>query len=241
MTDSERLPILVSVPHAGLTVPPEVADRCKLTLEEIAKDGDEGAAVIYDFPEAVASYVRTDIARAIVDQNRAPDDFRKDGVIKTHTCWDVPVWRDPLDEALEQSLIQSHWAPYHQRLRDEASGKPVGIDCHTMAAFGPPVAPDPGVERPWICLGNGDGTCPDEWLESLAECFAKAFDCTPSLNVPFRGGYIVRSHAAEIPWIQLELSRAPFRSDEEKRAGVLEALRAWCRKMGWATIGNEGE
>ena len=41
------LPLLISVPHAGLRVPPEVADRCLLTAEEVAADGDVGVAEIY--------------------------------------------------------------------------------------------------------------------------------------------------------------------------------------------------
>ncbi len=37
------LPILASVPHAGLQVPSEAADRCLLTPVQIAEDGDEHA------------------------------------------------------------------------------------------------------------------------------------------------------------------------------------------------------
>ena len=44
---SERLPILLSVPHAGLGVPPELADYHQLTPEQIAEDGDVQAAEIY--------------------------------------------------------------------------------------------------------------------------------------------------------------------------------------------------
>ena len=73
------LPLLISVPHAGLRVPPEAERFCKLTETEIAKDGDEGAAEIYTIESEVECYVTTDIARAIVDLNRAEDDRRKDG------------------------------------------------------------------------------------------------------------------------------------------------------------------
>jgi hypothetical protein len=56
------------------------------------------------------------------------------------------------------------------------------------------------------------------------------FERDVSINHPFKGGYIVRSHAKELPWIQLELSRVPFCSNEEKSAMVLEALKGWCKK-----------
>jgi len=224
-----KLPLLVSVPHAGLLVPPEIEPLCLLTPEQIVTDGDEQAAEIYDFEEHVEARLTTDVARAIVDLNRAEDDRRKDGVVKTHTCWDVPVYRAPLSEDRVESLLARYHRPYHARLAELAgSGARLGVDCHTMAASGPPVGPDPGVERPWVCLSHADGTCPQAWLDSMARCLEAAFGRPPSINRPFRGGFIIRSHAAEMPWMQLELSRAPFMSPAEKRERVLRALRAWC-------------
>jgi N-formylglutamate deformylase len=220
-----RLPILLSVPHAGLEVPAELAPRCRLSPEEIVADGDEGARQIYALEDRVEAFVTTPIARAVLDQNRAPGDLRKDGIVKTHTCWDVPIWRRPLEPSEIEALVAAHHAPYHAALTAAASGAVrLGLDGHTMAAFGPPVGPDPGVERPTACLGNGDGTCPQAWLEGLGEALERSFGRAVALNEPFRGGYIVRRHAAELPWIQLELSRAPWASLEDKRAMVLEAL-----------------
>ncbi len=225
----KRLPLLISLPHAGLAVPAEAAPYCVLGEREIAADGDVGAAAIYAIGDAVRHFVTTDVARAIVDLNRSEDDRRKDGVVKTHTCWDVPVYREPLPEVVVEELLARHYRPYHARLRRLAGdGVVLGVDCHTMAAHGPPVGPDPGVERPWVCLGDADGACPRPWTESMARCLAEAFDHAVSINQPFSGGFITRSHAAELPWIQIELSRAPFMSDAEKRARVLRALAAWC-------------
>ena len=99
----------------------------------------------------------------------------------------------------------------------------------TMAAQGPPVGPDAGEERPIICISNADCTCSKEWITTLADCFKKVFEKYISINYPFKGGHIIRSHAKELPWIQLELSRAPFLSNEEKSFRVLEALRNWCK------------
>jgi len=219
------MPLLVSVPHAGTEVPAEARPHCVLTEQEIIDDGDVGARAIYALADEVRGFVTTCVARAIVDLNRAEHDRRKDGVVKTHTCWEVPVYRAPLPEEVVETLLARHYRPYHRRLTELAgTGPTLAIDCHTMAAYGPPVGPDPGVERPWICLSNADGTCSAEWIRLLASCLERAFDHEVSINHPFRGGFITRSHAAEMPWVQLELSRAPFMSDEQKRARVLEAL-----------------
>ena len=223
-----KLPILLSVPHAGRRIPPEVQDVCILTEKDIIEDGDVGAAEIYyPLEEKANAFVTTDIGRAIVDLNRAEDDFWKDGVIKTHTCWDVPVYSTyPSDETIAE-LITKYHRPYHARLSELAKTAKIGIDCHTMAAFAPPVAPDSGAERPPVCLSNAEFTCPQEWIESLARCLSLSLDLPVSINEPFKGGYIIRSHAKEIHWIQLEYSRAPFLSNKRKSTLLLNALEDW--------------
>lgn len=227
------LPLLISVPHAGLTIPPEVLDLCILTPEQILADSDEGAAEIYNLHSQVAEYVTTDIARAIVDQNRADDDRRSDGVVKTHTIWNQLIYSETLPEALIHTLLKKYYNPYHQQLTELSRKTQIklGLDCHTMVAFGPPVGPDPKKKRPWICLSNNDKTCPQPWLEKLAECFRKTFDNQVSINHPFRGGYIIHSHADELPWIQVEISRDPFYPNTEKRTRVLEAITTWCKTL----------
>ncbi len=226
------LPLLFSVPHAGLHIPPEVKNLCILNEKDIVEDGDEGAAEIYlPLQTEVSAFVTTDIARAILDMNRAENDRRKDGIVKTHTCWDIPVYREFFSEDVIETLIEKYYRPYHTDLTNYAEGVKLGVDCHTMAAKGPPVGPDPGIERPLICMSNADFTCPKEWITSLAECFEKVFETEVSINKPFKGGYIIRSHAGELPWLQLELSRARFSTDEEKSCRVIEALKSWCRKV----------
>jgi len=227
-----RLPLLLSVPHAGLIVPPEVSEICTLTTDDIIADGDSGAREVYDLETEVEGFVITGIARAIVDINRPPDDRRKDGVVKTHTCWDVPVYKRPLDEKEIENLLNSYYHPYHQKLTALSGDVLFGLDCHTMAHYGPPVGPDPGVERPRVCLSNADGTCPDEWIKLLAACFEESLAGTVTINEPFKGGYTIRRHSNELPWVQVELIRAMFTSNDEKRDGVLAALRRWCELIG---------
>jgi formiminoglutamase len=225
-----KLPLLLSVPHAGRRVPPEVSRLCLLSDREIEEDGDVGAAEIYDLQAEVPAYVTTDIARAVVDMNRSVEDRRADGVVKTHTCWNVPVYREPLSEHTVRELLDRYYHPYHSRLRELAGSElRLAVDCHTMAAVGPPVGPDPGRERPRVCLSNGDGTCPEAWIAALRDCFEDAFGRAVKINDPFKGGHITRSHAKEMYWVQLEISRAPFETNDEKRSSVLAALRSWCR------------
>lgn len=226
-----KLPLLISVPHAGLTVPAEVADLCCLTPDEVKEDGDVGAREIYAFSDRVARFVTTDVARAIVDQNRPEDDFSKDGVVKTHTCWDIPVWSEPLGAEQVESLLEQHHRPYHRILARPGDDVILGVDCHTMAATAPPVAPDAGRERPPVCLSNAHGTLPDAWFELLFRCFVESFGDEVRKNDPFRGGYITRQHSTERPWVQVELSRDPTLGHAEKGKRVFAALASFCAQV----------
>jgi len=220
-----RLPILVSLPHAGLEVPPEVAGLLAIGPEELRQDSDEGAAEIYTpLAELAVELVSTPIARAIVDVNRAATDRRPIGAIKGHTFWKKPVFRAPLPDALRALLLAAYHAPYHARLASLAPRAALGLDCHTMAAEAPPVGPRPGQRRPRACLGNGGVTLPGNWLRLMAEALGRHLGTRVALNRPFPGGHITRSRPGGIPWVQLELSREPWLSLEQKAAAVRAAL-----------------
>ena len=226
------LPIAISVPHAGLAVPEEAADYCQLTPEQLAQDGDEGAREIYDLENQVAAFVTTDVARAIIDLNRAPDDRRPDGVVKTHTIWAEPVYRKPLPDHVIQTLLKQYYHPYHRRLSawSHVDSLLFAVDCHTMVAEAPPIGPDPCSSRPEICLGDLRGrSLPKPWTPVLHHCFQDAFaGFRVTLNEPFSGGYITTRHSREMPWFQLEISRAGFLPASQIRHRIGQALGNAC-------------
>jgi len=91
--------------------------------------------------------------------------------------------------------------------------------------------------RPHVCPGNGKGdeqgslTLPKGWTGRLLGCFREVFGDAVTTNEPFSGGYITRFHGRERPWLQLEISRAPFVSNAEKRYGVVRALTAFRKQV----------
>jgi formiminoglutamase len=224
------LPIAISVPHAGVLVPREAAPYCQLTRQQIIKDGDEFASEIYDLRNEVAEFITTDVARAIIDLNRAPDDRGADGVVKRHTIYNEAIYREPLPESAINTLLDNYYYPYHARLSDLSTGDLLfAIDCHTMAAVAPPIGPHFGTKRPEICLGNLHGrSFPEAWTTILLRTFRDVFpDVDVAVNEPFAGGYITRTHCVEIPWLQLEVSRSQFLpSDELRRRCILVLRRA---------------
>ena len=230
-----KLPIIVSVPHGGEIIAPEMSNHTLLSRRDIFSDGDPLTRDIYDFKDEVAFYFESDIARASIDLNRSPDDLppvNQDGVIKSHTVTGKGIYRKkhiPSKETL-RLLLKKYYKPYHDGL-GEMSRKPnlfCGIDCHTMLDRAPNTSSRPGQQRPFICLSNrGDHrgnrvrgrrlTCPSEMVRSLARFLREQFPEEAdhiTLNNPFLGGYIVRRHSKSLPWIQIELNRRSYLSPE---------------------------
>lgn len=229
-TVTDRLPILVSVPHAGLEVPESVKHINLLTEDQIRVDIDAGASEIYDFCEEVACFLKPQIARPFVDLNRSPNDFGPDGVVKTVTCQMEQVYSETLSREIIRDLLDLYYFPWHQKISAASLTKNIlfGVDCHTMLERAPGISADAGAKRPKVCLSNAGNTCPKEWLVILAELFEKKFGIgSVGINDPFKGGYIIRKHSKAIDWFQLELSREPFCSTREKKEVVVDVLNSF--------------
>ncbi|UCE05879.1 MAG: N-formylglutamate amidohydrolase [bacterium] len=230
----QKLPVLISVPHGGDQIPPELDGKVALTQNEIFEDGDALTREIYNFKHEVIAYLDTPIARAFVDLNRGthkrPPQY-PDGVVKTETVNKIPVYKPGQypNESLIETLLKNYYFPYHDVLDALQTNKNImlALDCHSMLAKSPPISPNPDQERPLICLSNrGDKkgypmkqgasvTCPPEFIQLLAKCFQKIFtkDGKIKINEPFSGGYIIQSHSkGNIPWIQVEINRKLYLS-----------------------------
>ncbi len=230
-----KLPMLISVPHGGMTVPEDLQGKCLIDVNGILMDSDTCARELYDFKDLVEEYVDTDIARLVVDMNRSQNDLppsNPDGVVKTISVTGQQVWNQPsgLSQQDIRHLLQQYHTPYHQRLRKSTKNKKVvlGIDCHTMLAK---------ENRPLFCIGNRGSetgyplkepiTAPTDLLLKLQENIYKEFESIVpkdtqlpfvTLNTPFAGGYITHFHgnAGDIPWLQLEINRSLYLPDVEK-------------------------
>jgi len=216
------LPIIVSIPHGGTQQPAELAGRVCLSDEALFHDSDAFTREIYDVGSEVVQVVTTDIARAFVDLNRAPDDrapANPDGVIKSTTVFGHPIYYKGMEPEhhLVTRLLGRYYHPYHKTLELAVAGPPVklALDCHSMLPEAPPIASAPGERRPLFCLSNAGGlTCPNDLLEGVQRAFADAFDCRLTevlLNEPFKGGYITRVHGrGPVPWVQVEMNRSLY-------------------------------
>jgi formiminoglutamase len=220
-----KLPLLVSVPHAGNEVPEYLTDRICLSGDELAAENDRGAReIFFGLEPIVEAYRSSEIARVIVDVDRSEEDRSKDGVIKTHSREEKLIWDGPLEDETIQRLLEAYYRPYHKDLSNFARRKNVmlGIDCHTRPS------------GPLVSLSNGRGTCTDETLRSIAECFARAFGSAPAINHPEVGGYSIRRHSSELEWIEVQIAYAGALTPEAKAKAMRIALELWSsRRKGW--------
>lgn len=169
------LPVILSVPHGGLDVPPESEPSLSIGASDIYNECDLWADQLFDFeslgnpwgvtaqagvaPAQPLARVLTPIARAIVDMNRDPADLDDpDGAVKTLTSYGRKVYTVEPDAAFKRDLIQRYWLPFHTDLRSalaqHAAEAKLYLDCHNMAQTGPTAYGDPGAQRPLICLAN---------------------------------------------------------------------------------------
>lgn len=244
------LPIAIVLPHPGRDIPPELSGRIALTPEQIFNEADVYTDLIYDFQDQVLHWVRFPYARAILDMNR-PDDPNQtrpgDGIVKRQTSYGDPVFRpghEP-DPALERTLIDRYWRPWHQQLAAIAADKRVKwvIDAHSMAAIGPGNYDDPGRTRPRVSaanFGNEQGeagpfplTAPPSFVRTLATRLGEALADLPGLaptgrdfaiNSPFYGGYDLQAHGSQPqPWLMIELNRALYIGEQEGNSPIVPA------------------
>ncbi|RLT44167.1 MAG: hypothetical protein DWI57_03520 [Chloroflexi bacterium] len=194
-----QLPLVQSIPHAGLSVPPSVADRLSIDDVTIYNECDLWNDQIFDFahpslrPEAAAlAVVDMPIARVLIDANRPPDSLdNPDGAVKSQTSYGDFIYAKSLRREEQERLLAEEWQPFHTRLdaalRGHAGDARLFLDCHNMAQHGPSAYGDPGQVRPLLCIANfgdtngdfvaanGPLTAPAEFVRRAAQIAGTLF------------------------------------------------------------------
>jgi N-formylglutamate deformylase len=251
-------PMLVSMPHVGTEVPPEIAAR----FTEAAKplpDTDWHVDRLYDFLDGLgASVIAARQSRYVVDLNRPPDGkplypgASNTGLCPTTTFDDAPIYRDGAepDAAEIAARTEAHWRPYHERLQAELEkirarhGIALLWDAHSIRSEVPRFFDG---RLPDLNLGTGGGSSADPaLLAALEGIAADAAPYTWVSNGRFKGGYITRAYgdpARGVHAVQLELSEIvymnedpPYDFRDDLAAGIRPVLRrlletalAWAR------------
>jgi N-formylglutamate deformylase len=261
MTDLFRFtpgstPVLISVPHAGTHVPPEILDR--LTPEARAlPDTDWHVDRLYEFaPQLGVGLLVATHSRYVVDLNRDPagtplyPGADNTETVPLATFASAPVYRAGAapNAAEVQQRIDRYWRPYHDRLATEIAalrrrfGIAVLWDGHSIASRVPRFFEG---RLPDLNLGSGSGTTADPGLiRRMADLLAGS-GFSSVLDGRFKGGYITRHYGQPqrgVHALQLEMAEIaymdeapPYRYDAARAARLIAVLReAVAALLAWA-------
>ncbi|MPZ09336.1 MAG: N-formylglutamate deformylase [Kiloniellaceae bacterium] len=241
------LPLLVSMPHCGTYVPPEIAGRLSAVARTVP-DTDWHMPELYDFLEDLdASVLQATHSRYVIDLNRAPDNRAlyvganntELCPLKTFDMEEIYLDGQAPDEAEVAQRRASFWQPYHDRIAAELAaiktrhGYALLWDAHSIRSVLPRFFEG---RLPDLNLGSADGQAAAPGLLDLLTAVAR--DAEPlgyshAANGRFKGGYITRSHgnpAEGIHAVQLELTQCTY-MDEASPFGLREDLAAQVRPV----------
>lgn len=235
-----RLPVLLSVPHAGRAYSPALLDASRLPRSALAMLEDPLVdRLIEPAIDAGAAAIIAHAPRAEIDLNRSLADLDHTmvtpsarggalsrragaglGLIPTRLAGHGAVWRRSVAVCEVDRRITAIHRPYHDAIAARLAalracfGLAILIDCHSM----PPRA---GIAA-HIVLGDRQGTSASDAFVSAAESACAAHG-TPSVrNDPYAGGEIVKRHGCPkegIHALQVEVDRSLYLADDLRSAG----------------------
>ena len=215
-----RSDIVISIPHAGTDIPPDIRSRMPHSDEVLLKEPDLYTDRIYHV-EGVKT-VMSPWSRLIGDCNRAPDEIytegrlRASGVIILSQADGFDVFEsDPAISEMEEWIVRFH-TPYHDALTAALFDAKFLIDGHSMASVGAPGHIDPGHERADIELGNREYcSCSAETTQFFRRYFEE-FGYSVAVNDPYSGRYILGTYCSRLrtPGIQIEVNRKLYLNEE---------------------------
>jgi N-formylglutamate deformylase len=238
-------PLIISVPHAGTEVPPELAARLTPAALRLP-DTDWHVERLYDFAPALGvTMIVARHTRYLVDLNRPPDDAAlysaaaQTGLCPVHSFAGEPLYRDGAERLVPAEMEQRrarYWQPYHDALRtllDETHrrhGYALLLDAHSIRSTVPRLFPG---TLPDFNLGTFDGrSCSARLTEAVRGCLAAEPRWTHVIDGRFKGGHITRHYgqpAADVHALQIELAQCAYM--DEVGAGYDAARAAPLRQL----------
>ncbi len=217
-------PLIVSVPHAGIEIPPDIEENL-VSLWLARQDADWYVDRLYDFAtEMGATVIRTAVSRTVIDVNRDPSGKSLyPGQATTELCptttFDgLPLYREGrTPDAREIARRRELWfEPYHKAIADEIARLKtthksiVLFDAHSIRPVVPRLFDG---QLPDLNFGTNSGASCAAELTGNLESIAGKTEFSRVTNGRFKGGYITRrygdpgngTHA-----VQLELSTRTY-------------------------------
>jgi len=247
-------PLLISMPHVGTHVPPQLAARFTAEARHVP-DTDWHLERLYDFADGLgASVLVATHSRYVIDLNRPPDGASLypgqsvTGLCPVDTFDDTPLYADAADAPGDAEIAARRdalWQPYHAQLAQELErlraqhGIAMLWDAHSIRSVLPRFFAGKLTD---LNLGTADGaSCDPALAQELLAIAQAAPGYTAVLNGRFKGGHITRSYgdpARKVHAVQLEMTQCsymqehlPFDYLPEIASGVQPHVRRMLQAM----------
>jgi len=250
-----RLPLLISMPHAGLRLTPAVEQGLVESARSLP-DTDWHIPRLYDFArEMGASVVAAEYSRFVIDLNRPDDDKplyagATTGLYPATLFDGEPLFQAGMTPSAQEraTYLEQIWRPYHATVRTELArlresfGYALLWDAHSIRSQIPHLFDG---QLPDFNLGTFNGaSCDPALAERLLAVCAEASGYSHVLNGRFKGGHITRHYGhptGHVHAVQLELAQRAYMEEVEPFAyredlarptqlvlgKLLQAMLAW--------------
>jgi len=224
-TEDGALPLVISMPHSGTYLPPDLASRLAPAALDLA-DTDWFVPQLYEFhAELGAAVIRATHSRYVVDLNRPPDGAplypgqRETAVCPLESFDGEPLYAhgDEPSRAEIDARLRRYWQPYHARLRamlDAAlarHGQCLLWDAHSIRSMVPALFAG---RLPDLNVGTADGrSCGAATARRIADALSAQRRFSFVVDGRFKGGYITRHYgdpALRVEAVQLEIAQSAY-------------------------------
>jgi formiminoglutamase len=212
-------PLILSMPHPGTELPPEVAAGLNERGRRL-EDTDWHMRELYRPIEERfrPTVIEAKLSRYVIDLNRDPSGVSlypghaTTELAPTTTFDGAPIWLTPPDAAEVERRKALYFQPYHDALAAgiarviAAHGYCVLWDCHSIKSVVPRLFDG---KLPMLNLGTNGGLSCAPLIQKAAERAMSASGLTHVSNGRFKGGWITRFYGRpqdSVHALQMELS-----------------------------------
>ncbi len=251
----QEIPVVVEVPHAGLTIDSLAMATLDAPARCIGMDADLYVDRLYtEAPRLGAHLLVANVSRYVVDLNRGEQDVDghavaggassnfPHGLIWRRTTEGRPALTGPLTRREFERRLELIYRPYHralQALLDEKRqrfGFVILLAAHSMPSSGRAGHRDTGNERAAIVPGSRGRTTAHPDVIDAPDRLARARGWSVAHDEPYRGGFTTahygqperHQHA-----VQVELNRNLYMDERtlEPLPNAFERTRQYCLEL----------
>ncbi len=228
---SGSVPLLISMPHSGTQLTPEVEQGLTPAAQALP-DTDWFIPTLYQSAEKLGvSMISANYSRYVVDLNRPVDDkplytTKTTGLFPEILFDSTPVFADGKAPSAQdrERYKQQIWHPYHDQIASELErlkstfGYAILFDAHSIAAHVPMLFEGKLTDFNW---GTNQGeSCKQGLVDAVTSTITDEY--SQVVNGRFKGGFITRGFGNpgnNIHAIQLELSQDTYLNNEALAQG----------------------